>query len=178
MVEDIRRRRFIKKVSHVAVATGIAGWLLPAGISWAGGAAQGDDRNRPAIIAELAYQLLPVQERGAAVYVAVAQQLMHRASQSAAVAQLIDSGIESLEGQKELPWLQLTEEQRRASITANYRTPFVGMVRWTANEVVLRDQQVWQQVGYQGSAIEYGGYLQRGFDDIDWLPNRPGVVQP
>jgi hypothetical protein len=24
-------------------------------------------------------------------------------------------------------------------------------------------------VGYGGSAIEQGGYINRGFDDIDWL---------
>jgi hypothetical protein len=25
-------------------------------------------------------------------------------------------------------------------------------------------------VGYGGSAIEQGGYINRGFDEIDWLP--------
>jgi hypothetical protein len=29
---------------------------------------------------------------------------------------------------------------------------------------------VWPLFGYEGSSLEYGGYLERGFDDIGWLP--------
>ena len=29
--------------------------------------------------------------------------------------------------------------------------------------------RVWAHIGYEGSSFERGGYLQRGFDDIDWL---------
>jgi len=40
-------------------------------------------------------------------------------------------------------------------------------------EIVMRDPALWKTLGYQGSSIEHGGYLYRGFDDIDWLP-QPG----
>ena len=36
-------------------------------------------------------------------------------------------------------------------------------------ESLYRNPVVWQLVGYEGSSIEYGGYIDRGFDDIDWL---------
>lgn len=29
---------------------------------------------------------------------------------------------------------------------------------------------VWAKLGYEGSSAEHGGYIHRGFDDIDWLP--------
>lgn len=29
---------------------------------------------------------------------------------------------------------------------------------------------IWKMFGYEGSSVEQGGYLDRGFDDIDWLP--------
>jgi hypothetical protein len=29
---------------------------------------------------------------------------------------------------------------------------------------------VWQAIGYPGSSLEFGGYRNRGYDDIDWLP--------
>ena len=28
---------------------------------------------------------------------------------------------------------------------------------------------VWAKLGYEGSSAEHGGYIHRGFDDIDWL---------
>jgi hypothetical protein len=34
---------------------------------------------------------------------------------------------------------------------------------------IFRNRFVWALLGYQGSSIEYGGYLERGFDDIGWL---------
>jgi hypothetical protein len=36
-------------------------------------------------------------------------------------------------------------------------------------ESLYRNPEVWKLLGYQGSSIEHGGYLHRGFDDIDWL---------
>ena len=28
---------------------------------------------------------------------------------------------------------------------------------------------IWPKFGYEGSSAEHGGYIARGFDDIDWL---------
>jgi hypothetical protein len=32
------------------------------------------------------------------------------------------------------------------------------------------DREVWQVLGYEGESYDKGGYLHRGFDDLDWLP--------
>ncbi|MHA7819609.1 MAG: hypothetical protein ACX930_08200 [Erythrobacter sp.] len=32
------------------------------------------------------------------------------------------------------------------------------------------DLEVTSAFGYQGPSIEFGGYLENGFDDLDWLP--------
>jgi hypothetical protein len=37
-------------------------------------------------------------------------------------------------------------------------------------EVLFRDPALWDIVGYGGSAVEQGGYLNNGFDTITWLP--------
>jgi hypothetical protein len=36
---------------------------------------------------------------------------------------------------------------------------------------LYRNKQVWPKLGYEGPSFPFGGYLERGFDDIDWLPN-------
>ena len=37
-----------------------------------------------------------------------------------------------------------------------------------ANDMVAR------AFGFEGSSVEYGGYVNRGFDDLGWLPELPG----
>ena len=32
--------------------------------------------------------------------------------------------------------------------------------------------------GYEGEAFEYGGYIERGFDDLGWLPDPPEDASP
>jgi hypothetical protein len=31
---------------------------------------------------------------------------------------------------------------------------------------------LWKHIDYPGSSKEHGGYINRGFDDIDWLPEQ------
>lgn len=33
------------------------------------------------------------------------------------------------------------------------------------------DHEVWELLGYEGASFDKGGYLDRGFDDLDWLPS-------
>jgi len=30
--------------------------------------------------------------------------------------------------------------------------------------------EVWEALGYEGASFDKGGYLTRGFNDLDWLP--------
>ena len=48
---------------------------------------------------------------------------------------------------------------------------FFKLIRSVAVVSLYNDQEVWSLLGYQGSSYEHGGYLHRGFDDLDWLPN-------
>ena len=48
--------------------------------------------------------------------------------------------------------------------------PFFRLVHSTSVVALYDDHEVWQLLGYEGSSFEKGGYLHRGFDDLDWLP--------
>lgn len=47
---------------------------------------------------------------------------------------------------------------------------FFVRIRSTAVVALYDDAEVWDALGYEGSSFEHGGYLHRGFDDLDWLP--------
>jgi hypothetical protein len=48
---------------------------------------------------------------------------------------------------------------------------FFELVRSTAVAEVYSDQRTWQLVGYEGPSVDKGGYINRGFNDLDWLPD-------
>ena len=67
----------------------------------------------------------------------------------------------------------LKEDQQVAALTRLQETPFFQAV---AAEVVVNlysQPEVWAHLGYEGPCTDRGGYLDRGFDDIDWLDQAP-----
>lgn len=32
------------------------------------------------------------------------------------------------------------------------------------------DAEAWDALGYEGESFDKGGYIHRGFNDLDWLP--------
>src|SRR3954454_12200305 len=48
---------------------------------------------------------------------------------------------------------------------------FFRRIRSTAVVALYDDAEVWELLGYEGPSYALGGYLNRGFDDLDWLPH-------
>ena len=67
----------------------------------------------------------------------------------------------------------LKEDQQVAALTRLQETPFFQAI---AAEVVVNlysQPEVWAYLGYEGPCTDRGGYLDRVFDDIDWLDRAP-----
>ena len=39
---------------------------------------------------------------------------------------------------------------------------------------LYNNKEVWPKFGYEGASADKGGYINRGFNDIDWLPQAKG----
>ena len=48
-------------------------------------------------------------------------------------------------------------------------TPFFAKVRGDMVVALYNQPEVWAKLGYEGASAEYGGYIHRGFEDIDWI---------
>ena len=48
---------------------------------------------------------------------------------------------------------------------------FFVFVRGVAVVTLYDDHEVWDLLGYEGESFSKGGYVDRGFDDLDWLPS-------
>jgi hypothetical protein len=60
------------------------------------------------------------------------------------------------------------EEQRVALLREIEQTDFFGKLRSDLIASLYNNPQVWPKFGYEGSSAEHGGYINRGFNDIDW----------
>jgi hypothetical protein len=97
-----------------------------------------------------------------------------RARLDAAANARINAGLEALDRAAGNRWSTIPAEARRAQLLSIEKEPYFQEVYGTAIELVYRDPRVWAEIGYGGNALAQGGYLTRGFNDIDWLPaDRP-----
>lgn len=120
-----------------------------------------------------AYVLIPLLEPTHVRYRQVAERVSMLASKVPDMAELVEGGIAALNSTDKGPWLDLPQQERVGIIQGLAATPFFNFLHWMTAEIVMRDPALWGELGYQGSAIEHGGYLHHGFDDIDWLPPAP-----
>lgn len=92
----------------------------------------------------------------------------------AGVKNLIDAGVSNLnatavkrfgKSYAEIP----SEGDRVAVLYAIEQTPFFQKVRGDLLYGLYNNKEVWPLFGYEGSSWEKGGYLERGYNDIDWI---------
>jgi hypothetical protein len=91
------------------------------------------------------------------VYRRVADKLGEAAADDAEAAKTIEDGAAALGDGDDLSKIE--------------GTPFFELVRSTAVVEVYSDQRTWELLGYEGPSFDKGGYLERGFNDLDWLPD-------
>jgi hypothetical protein len=61
------------------------------------------------------------------------------------------------------------EEDRVKLLQAMETTPFFQTIRAGLVTGLYNQKEVWPIFGYQGESYSQGGYIERGFNDIDWL---------
>jgi hypothetical protein len=66
----------------------------------------------------------------------------------------------------QVPW----ETERVVLLQQIEQTPFFQKVRGDLIVSLYNQKELWPKFGYEGSSAEHGGYIKRGFADIDWLP--------
>lgn len=79
-------------------------------------------------------------------------------------------GLGGLDGAAGGDFLGVDDEAAEGILRNVGGDAFFVRIRSTAVVVLYDDPEVWGLLGYEGSSFEQGGYLNRGFDDLDWLP--------
>ena len=64
----------------------------------------------------------------------------------------------------------MEEHKREEYLRSLEGSPFFHLVYEETIAGLYGDPTVSALLGYEGSSVEHGGYLKRGFDDIAWVP--------
>ena len=102
-------------------------------------------------------------------YEHVVQKFDDKAAQNQDLPRLLSEGIEALNGQIGSAWISLSEEARLEALKQTEQTPFFQTLRSDFVLYFYSNPAIWPLFGYEGPSNDKGGYLHRGFNDIDWI---------
>jgi hypothetical protein len=105
------------------------------------------------------------------VYARVGAKLVEASEDDEDTARTIADGVAALDDQGSTSFAQRSADEQLEAVKAIEGSPFFDLVRGTAVVEVYSDEATWKAFGYEGPSFDKGGYINRGFDDLDWLPD-------
>ena len=109
-------------------------------------------------------------------YAKVVRQLEAEGRGDQAVASTIDDGVAALDDPQ--PFAGLDADAQLEALKRHEDSPFFALLKSTAVVELYDNPLVWKSFGYEGPSTHLGGYVERGFDDLDWLPDPPTERDP
>jgi hypothetical protein len=83
----------------------------------------------------------------------------------------LEQGLRDLDALGGAPFGELAGAARLDLLRGISATEFFEGVRSRVITSLYNDPEVWALLGWEGPSFERGGYRDRGFDDLDWLPD-------
>ncbi len=82
-------------------------------------------------------------------------------------AKALDAAAAKLNGK---PYAAIEDEAGRVAVLKTMETtPFFQKMRGSMVTALYNQPDLWIKLGYEGPSFPKGGYINRGFNDIDWL---------
>jgi hypothetical protein len=172
----MNRRRFLETSSRLAVgaalgaAGGGAATLAPSG-ALAG--TRTISASQATTLVAMARHLFPHDQLGDQYYVAAVEALDEQAAADPNLGVQLAQGVAELDGAMGIPFIKLSSGNQLQVIESLAGTPFFGIVRGATLGALYGNDTIARSFGFEGSSVEYGGYIDRGFDDLGWLPALP-----
>ncbi len=149
--------------------------VVSAGADWAMSLAAISPADAQTLCAAVA-TLYPHDALGPLVYRRVIAQFDRVAAQNLDAAGTMARFCESLNQSAVLPFADLAESYRVQALKNLETLPAFFFMQRLAVRYLYDDVEVWAAFGYEGASVHLGGYVKRGFDDLDWLPPLPNEI--
>lgn len=103
-------------------------------------------------------------------YERMADRIITESEESTWFRVALTQGLLTLDSLSEKHFLELPDDQALEVLKRLGDLEFFGFIRRTTVLNFYDDPEVWDVLGYEGESFSKGGYLHRGFNDLDWLP--------
>ncbi|PTR20635.1 MULTISPECIES: transcriptional initiation protein Tat [unclassified Pseudomonas] len=162
----LSRRRFLSLSGQSALiigATAVFSQLIPV-------TAIADDvlPRLPAGLLQMGRDIYPHDRLGDAPYAKSLVELLGKHPD------LVNDGLKALQGRARTtqgrPFEEIVSEDDRVALLREIETtPFFRETRSALMFGIYDNKTLFPLFGYEGSSVEKGGYIARGFNDLDWL---------
>lgn len=171
------RSRFSRRFVLKATATTLP--AIAVGVNTSGDAAWASDGalqpSTMTTLAKMARDIYPHDFLGDSVYTTAVAPWNEKAASDGALKTMIEEGVARLNASakdrhkcdyRDVAW----ESDRVAILQEMEKSDFFQKIRSDLVVSIYNQHNIWAKFGYEGSSADKGGYIHRGFSDIDWLP--------
>jgi len=176
MKDQINRRQFLRRGGGALAGAAAATAVAPS-TSWAAELSTLDEHQGNTIL-QAVRQIYPHNTMSNDYYNNVVKDLDAEAADNADTATMLKEGVANLDAAMGVKWTDLSNGNQFAVLSAMKDSPFFQKLRGKAVVSLYNNPLAWRHFGYEGSSAEQGGYLERGFDDLNWLENPPEDASP
>lgn len=120
---------------------------------------------------QMARDIYPHDQLADKYYAVAVKEHDAKAREDAAYRDMIEEGVADLDGKAgEGGYIGLGWEEQRIGVLKQIETtPFFQTIRSGLVVGLYNQKEIWPIFGYEGESYSKGGYIDRGFDDIEWL---------
>ena len=171
----LTRRTILKGASATLIVAAVtpAGVIIGRNAAWSA-TAEALSPETFATLVQISRDIYPHAQLEDKVYAAAVSALDHAAKGDAAVKALLEDGVTALDaaaaGMKAASYGAVPGETERLALLLPIQADaFFQKVRGNLITGIYNNKEVWPIFGYEGESASKGGYINRGFNDIDWL---------
>jgi hypothetical protein len=180
MREVDRRSKYNRRIFLQGAATAVPAVAIATGVglgiedAWADDAAALTPATLKTLV-KVARDIYPHDFLGDSYYITAIKPWDGKAAKDPAVKSLINDGVVRLDSEAndrhKVPYAQVPWEADRVALLQRIeQSAFFQKIRGDLVVSLYNQKELWPKFGYEGSSAEHGGYIKRGFADIDWLP--------
>jgi hypothetical protein len=179
MREVDRRRKYSRRIflQSAAAAAPVVAVATSAGLSnddaWAADATALTPATMKALV-KVSRDIYPHDMLADSYYVTAIKPWDGKAAKDPAVKTMLEDGVKRLDqdaqDKHKCSYAQVAWEADRVALLQGIeQTAFFKALRSDLVVSLYNQEAVWPKFGYEGSSAEHGGYINRGFNDVDWL---------
>ena len=171
----VSRRVFLRGSTTAvpAAAIAVAGVSIGPEAAWAQ-QAQNLKPHTMATLVRMARDIYPHDRLADVYYVKAVAGYDAKAGQDAQFHKMVEDGVAQLDAAAQThfkgPYLIVAWETDRVVLLRGIEHgPLFQKLRGDLLVSLYNNKEIWPKFGYEGASADKGGYINRGFNDIDWL---------